>query len=212
MATKWDKVPSLNEDVGRGVSEDAGKVKKAFTSTAKGAAKDAVKNAGIRAGSRLASRASLAGTAAQLGWDVGRAVDKTTGIGKKIVDSTVGDDIESSITRGHGDENLSADTKRRLKDGEAGGGRGKVNPPNARDAGGGRGFVNPETPKAAKSSPKAAKPTAKADAPMSSVREGRNANIDDETRKRAMASVGLKAGGSVRGWGGARGGKSCKMR
>lgn len=202
MATgKFSRFPSATDDVVRATAEDAGKVRKAFGSGTSGAAKDAVGRAAGRAASRIAARAGAAGAAASLGWDVGRSVDELTGAGKKLVDATVGDDVENSITRGPDRVKLTKSAQDRI-DNPTSSGRGKINPPAV-------GAAKSED----KPSPKA-KPADKSSssAPKASVREGSNANIDDDVRKRAMASVGMKKGGSVRGYGKARGGKSCKMR
>jgi len=100
MATRWDKMPNLNEDVVKGVSEDVGKVTKS-TSNLKGAAVDAVKEAGGRAAKRLVGRAGLAGLALQSGYDAGRAIDEATGVGKKMVDeSGLGDAAAQAATSG----------------------------------------------------------------------------------------------------------------
>jgi len=100
MATKWDRVPKFNDDVVKSSLEDARKVVK-DTSNLRGAAVDAVKEAGSRAASRMAGRAGLAAAALKGGYDLGRAIDEDTGIGKKLVDkSGLGDLAAKAATSG----------------------------------------------------------------------------------------------------------------
>ena len=120
MATRWDRVPNLDEDVAKRVSEDVGKVKKRMnveSSDLKGGAKQSVKEAGGRAASRLGARAGLAGAALQGGYELGREIDEKTGIGKKIVDATVGKDIDRAVNKRDKVE-LSEDAKERIARGE----------------------------------------------------------------------------------------------
>ena len=98
MATRWDRVPKLDDDVVKSTMEDARKVGKS-TSNLRGAAVDAVKEAGSRAASRLVGRAGLAGAALQGGYDAGRAIDESTGLGKAMVNkSGLGDLAEEMAT------------------------------------------------------------------------------------------------------------------
>lgn len=209
MATgKFSKFPSTTDDVLRSTAEDARSVRNAFGTSAKGAAKTSVENAAKRAGSRIAGRLGAAGAAASLGWDVGRAIDKTTGIGKKIVDSTVGDDIENSITRSPDRATLTADAKRRLAAMDSGSASEGDSADDDSSTAAAPTKTTPKPPPKPAQKPK----TAATSEPKSSVREGSNANIGDDTRKRAMESVGMEKGGTVRGYGTARGGRPCKMR
>lgn len=88
--TRWSNLPDLNEDVVRRSAEDVGKVRKGMNppETARGGARTAMEEAGRRAGARLGSRAGLAGAALEAGYGLGRAIDKRTGAGKKLVDAT----------------------------------------------------------------------------------------------------------------------------
>lgn len=120
MATRWDYVPDLGEDVVRRTSEDVGKVKKRInveSSGLKGGAKEAVREAGGRAASRLGARASTVGAALQGGYELGREIDERTGVGKKIVDATVGKDIDRAIAKRDKVE-LSEESKKRIARGD----------------------------------------------------------------------------------------------
>ena len=117
MATKWDRIPKLNDDVVKSSMEDARKVVK-DTSKLRGAAVDSVKEAGSRAASRLVGRAGLAGAALQGGYEAGRAIDESTGIGKKMVDkSGLGDLAEEMATPSEKVE-LSEESKARIARGD----------------------------------------------------------------------------------------------
>lgn len=76
------KIPSLKEDVVKGVKEDVGRVSKARSTTAKGAAKQAVTSGAKRAAGRLAIRGGLAGTALSLGLIAGDRIRKSIPTGK----------------------------------------------------------------------------------------------------------------------------------
>jgi hypothetical protein len=120
MATRWDRVPNLDEDVVRRTSEDVGKVKKRMnveSSGLKGGAKESVRDAGGRAASRLGARAGLAGAALKGGYDLGREVDERTGVGKKIVDATVGKGIDRAVAKRDKVE-LTDDAKERIRRGD----------------------------------------------------------------------------------------------
>ena len=100
MATRWDRVPKFDDDVVKSTMEDARKVGKS-TSNLRGAAVDAVKEAGSRAASRLVGRAGAAGAALQGGYDIGRAIDESTGLGKAMVNkSGLGDAAAKAATSG----------------------------------------------------------------------------------------------------------------
>lgn len=120
MATRWENVPGLNEDVVRRTAEDVGKVKKRLgvdSSNLKGGAREAVREAGGRAASRLGTRAGLLGGALQVGYDTGRAIDETTGVGKKLVDKTVGPAIDK-MAAGEDRVELSKESKERIARGD----------------------------------------------------------------------------------------------
>lgn len=118
MATRWQSVPGMDENVVERVAEDIGKVRKRMnveSSGVKGGAKESVRDAGARARNRLGVRAGMAGAALQGGYDLGRAIDESTGVGKKMVDKA-GKAIDRAAT---GDRvELSKDAKRRIEDEE----------------------------------------------------------------------------------------------
>ena len=119
MATRWENVPGLNENVGRRTVEDVGKVRKGMSppSNLKGAARDVVREAGVRAANRLNVRGGLAGMALQTGYDTGRAIDEATGVGRKIVDKTVGPAIDK-MAAGDDRVELSKESKERIARGD----------------------------------------------------------------------------------------------
>lgn len=89
MATRWQSVPGMDEDVVKRTAEDIGKVKKRMnveSSGLKGGAKESVREAGGRAARRLGARAGMAGAALQGGYEAGRAIDEATGVGRKMVE------------------------------------------------------------------------------------------------------------------------------
>jgi hypothetical protein len=91
MATRWDNLPGLNDDVVERSIEDYKKMKKGQnvdTSKTKGSAREVVREAGQRAQNRNAGRAGLAGAALQAGYEGGRALDESTGAGKKMVEGS----------------------------------------------------------------------------------------------------------------------------
>jgi len=119
MATRWDNLPGLNDDVVERSIEDYKKMKKGQnvdSSKIKGSAREVVREAGQRGQNRNAGRAGLAGAALQAGYEVGRALDERTGAGKKIVGGsnilrTIGDELGSSAR-----VKFSADAKQRIAD------------------------------------------------------------------------------------------------
>lgn len=194
--TKWSSAPRLDDDVVRSTREDLQKATRAATGAkgVKGAARGSVMDAGKRAGSRLAGRAGLAGAALNAGWSAGRAIDEATGVGKKVVEATgLGKLIDNVVN----------DPDERVKLAP----RKEAAPAKAAAPAPAKKTAEPVPKPPVKPSAPARKTRAEA-TPISSVREGHNENIDDDTRKRAMASVGMKAGGSVRGNGCAQRGKT----
>ena len=154
----YRRLPAGGENVGANTARDVGKVGKAMTSSASGAAREATREAAGRAASRLAGRAGAAGAALSAGWDVGRAIDERTGVGRKMVDKALGP------AKYDGDRvELSSDSKARLNDSDYGheASHSKASP--ARRVG----------------------TTGEWRQPQSSVREGGNSNISDDTRERA---------------------------
>lgn len=164
MAEKPDssfrKAPSLRENVGKNVARDASTLDRVATSGARGAAREALNEAGTRAATRMIGRAGYAGAALEAGWEAGRALDRATGVGKKMVDKVLG----PAKYEGDRVELASKETQDRYD----------------RDYG--------HESRHSRSEP-AAKPrrvgTTGEWRDTSSVREGRNENIDDDVRARA---------------------------
>jgi hypothetical protein len=87
----YRKLPSPKENVGKNTLRDVKTLDKFTSSSAKGAARGALNEATERAASRLVGRAGAAGMALDAGWEAGRAIDKATGIGKKMVNAVMGE-------------------------------------------------------------------------------------------------------------------------
>lgn len=121
MATRWDNLPGLKDDVLERVKEDIAKGKKGRnvdSSNLKGGAKDAVREAGRRADNRNVGRAGAGQVAFEVGYMAGRGLDEKTGIGKKMVEkSGLGDAAEKAVNRRDKVE-LSKSAKERLQDEE----------------------------------------------------------------------------------------------
>jgi hypothetical protein len=121
MATRWDNLPGLRDDVLERVKEDIAKGKKGRnvdSSNLKGGAKDAVREAGRRADNRNVGRAGAGQVAFEVGYMAGRKLDEKTGIGKKMVDkSGLGDAAEKAASKRDKVE-LSKSAKERLQDEE----------------------------------------------------------------------------------------------
>ena len=118
ITNRNDKLPGLKENVGKGVKQDLNKIAKAARTNTQGAAKAAVKSSAARAASRLVGRAGAAGAALEAGWEAGKAIDKATGIGKKMVDATVGKAIDKAVTGEREGVKLSEEAKKRIAGGE----------------------------------------------------------------------------------------------
>ena len=164
MATRWDNVPKLTDDVVKSAKEDVAKAKKGRdvdSSKLTGGAKEAVREAGKRASNRNIGRGGAAGAALQGGYALGRAIDEETGAGKKLVDKL---GIGSQGNKRDKVE-LSEDSKSRLDE-------------------------------------------------MDTDRIMREVDAERKARKYAEKdeSSEYKKGGSVRGWGMARGARKAKMR
>jgi hypothetical protein len=103
MATRWDNLPGLKDDVVARDQEDTAKAKKGRevdSSKLTGGAKDAVREAGKRAENRKIGRRGAGLGALEAGYMVGREIDKATGIGKKIVDKGgLGDIVDKAVNR-----------------------------------------------------------------------------------------------------------------
>jgi hypothetical protein len=181
MATRWDNVPKLNDDVVKSAKEDVAKAKKGRdvdSSKLTGGAKDAVREAGKRASNRNIGRGGLPAAALAVGYGVGRMLDEETGVGKKIVDKGgLGNIVDKTASRRDKVE-LTKSAKERLQDEEI----DQI----------GRDTTAKE----------------KARREYSGKYEDGTKLPDEENYK----GDGMKKGGSVRGWGMARGARKAKMR
>ena len=121
MATRWDNLPGLKDDVVERAKEDFAKGRKGRnvdSSKLTGGAKDAVREAGKRADNRNVGRAGAGQVMFEIGYGVGRKIDEKTGLGKKMVDkSGLGDAAEKAANRRDKVE-LSKDAKARLDEEE----------------------------------------------------------------------------------------------
>lgn len=166
MAEKPDssyrKVPSLRENVGKNVARDVSTLDRVATSGARGAAREALNEAGTRAATRMIGRAGAAGAALEAGWEAGRALDRATGVGKKMVNAAMGEpkydgprvELASKATQDRYDRDYGHEGKRTRSE--------SAPAPKSRRVG-----------------------TTGEWRDTSGVREGSNANISDETRARA---------------------------
>lgn len=121
MATRWDNLPGLKDDVVERAKEDFAKGKKGRnvdSSKLTGGAKEAVREAGKRADNRNVGRAGAGQVMFEIGYGVGRAIDEKTGLGKKMVEkSGLGSAAEKAASRRDKVE-LSKDAKARLDEEE----------------------------------------------------------------------------------------------
>tara|TARA_R110002126_G_scaffold98154_2_gene228475 strand:- start:12 stop:647 length:636 start_codon:yes stop_codon:yes gene_type:complete len=121
MATRWDNLPGLTDDVVARDREDTAKGKKGRevdSSKLKGSAKEAVREAGQRAENRKVGRRGAGIAAFEIGYGVGREIDEKTGLGKKMVEkSGLGSAAEKAANRRDKVE-LSKDAKARLDEEE----------------------------------------------------------------------------------------------
>ena len=121
MATRWDNLPGLKDDVIERAKEDFAKGKKGRnvdSSKLTGGAKEAVREAGKRADNRNVGRAGAGQVMFEIGYGVGRKIDEKTGLGKKMVDkSGLGSAAEKAANRRDKVE-LSKDAKARLDEEE----------------------------------------------------------------------------------------------
>ena len=120
--TRWSGIPGGKGDVVERFKEDLAKGKKGRdvdSSKLTGGAKEAVREAGRRAERRNVGRGGAAQAALSAGYEVGRAIDEETGLGKKIVEkSGLGRAAEKAADRRDKVE-LSKSSKERLDDMEA---------------------------------------------------------------------------------------------
>ena len=118
--TKWDKLPSMTEDVVRRSREDLGAIRRgmgAGASKLSGTAQDVVKEAGARGLTRMAGRVAPAAAALEAGYTLGREIDERTGAGKKVVDeSGLGRAAGRAALAGREGAKLSAGAKQRMAD------------------------------------------------------------------------------------------------
>ena len=121
MATRWDNLPGLKDDVVERAKEDFAKGKKGRnvdSSKLTGGAKEAVREAGKRADNRNVGRAGAGQVMFEIGYGVGRKIDEKTGLGKKMVDkSGLGSAAEKAANRRDKVE-LSKDARARLDEEE----------------------------------------------------------------------------------------------
>jgi hypothetical protein len=117
--TRWSGIPGGKDDVFQRIKEDAAKGKKGRdvdSSKLTGGAKEAVREAGRRADTRNVGRAGAAQAALSAGYELGRAIDEETGVGKKLVEgSGLGRAAEKAANRRDKVE-LSKSAKERLAD------------------------------------------------------------------------------------------------
>ena len=171
-------LPSLREDVIPSAKDDAKRIVKSVTpNDLTGASKIGVKKAGIRAASRMAGRAIPAVGAGLTAYDVTSAV---------IEGSKGKDNPENRLKSYKAAKAATTDMRKGRSAGVEAGAREEA-------------MKSKPEKKVEKSKPevKKAAPKKEEAMPKSSVREGRNANIDDETRKKAMASVANLAKGGM---------------
>ena len=121
MATRWDNLPGLDDDVLDRAREDFQKGRKGRnvdSSKLTGGAKEAVREAGRRAENRNVGRAGAGQVMFELGYMGGRKLDEKTGLGKKMVDkSGLGSAAEKAANMRDKVE-LSKDAKARLDEEE----------------------------------------------------------------------------------------------
>lgn len=164
-------LPSLKEDVSASQSRDTSRIGRGLSPTGQSAlTRAAQQEAAGRAITRTTARAGLAGAALTAGYELGKALDEKTGIGKKVVNAVLGEAKEKGPR-----VELSAYSKQRLSE---------LKEDNKK-----------ETAKEKAPVKKAA--VKDVEVKGEGVREGRNENIDEDTRKRAMESVANLAKGGV---------------
>jgi hypothetical protein len=121
MATRWDNLPGLKDDVFARDREDTAKAKKGRevdSSKLKGGAKEAVREAGQRAENRKIGRRGAGLGALEAGYMIGREIDEKTGLGKKMVDKSGLGDLAEKAGKSRDKVELSKSAKERLQDEE----------------------------------------------------------------------------------------------
>jgi hypothetical protein len=152
-----DATPNLREDVIASQSADNERIKRGLNADAARANnRRTQQEAGGRAITRTGGRAGLAALAAQAGYAVGKKLDEETGVGKKLIDKTVGPSIDRAVAS-KDRVTLSPEAKARIEAGEL----------------------------EEKASVKPMKRTMDSASPEGKMRPGRNEEIDDETRESA---------------------------
>jgi hypothetical protein len=152
-----DATPNLREDVIASQSADNERIKRGLNADAARANnRRTQQEAGGRAITRTGGRAGLAALAAQAGYAVGKKLDEETGVGKKLIDKTVGPSIDRAVAS-KDRVTLSPEAKARIEAGEL----------------------------EEKASVKPMKRTIDSASPEGKMRPGRNEEIDDETRESA---------------------------
>ena len=152
-----DATPNLREDVIASQSADNERIKRGLNADAARANnRRTQQEAGGRAITRTGGRAGLAGLAGEAGYALGRKIDEETGVGKKLIDKTVGPSIDRAVAS-KDRVTLSPEAKARIEAGEL----------------------------EEKASVKPMKRTMNSASPEGKMRPGRNEEIDDETRESA---------------------------
>jgi len=121
MATRWDNLPGLKDDVVARDREDTAKAKKGRevdSSKLTGGAKEAVREAGKRAENRKIGRRGAGLGALEAGYMIGREIDEKTGLGKKMVDKSGLGSIAEKAGKPRDKVELSKSAKERLQDEE----------------------------------------------------------------------------------------------
>jgi len=128
MATRWDNLPGLKDDVVERFKEDLHKSKKGRnvdSSNLRGGAKDAVREAGARALNRNVGRAGAAQAAMEAGYAAGRSLDENgipftggvgKGVGKDIVEKSGLGKLAEKAANARDKVELSRSAKDRLED------------------------------------------------------------------------------------------------
>ena len=152
-----DVTPNLREDVIASQDADNDRIKRGLdTSKTRPQNRSQVQNAAGRAITRTGGRAGLAALAGEAGYALGRKIDEETGVGKKLIDKTVGPSIDRAVAS-KDRVTLSPEAKARIEAGEL----------------------------EEKASVKPMKRTMNSASPEGKMRPGRNEEIDDETRESA---------------------------
>lgn len=181
-------LPHPKEDVVKSQKADMDRIRKGMNAPGKTERGRLMQQeAAGRAITRTAGRAGAAGAALQGGYELGRAIDEKTGLGKKMVDkSGLGALAERAVNRRDKVE-LSKESKDRIAKGDLEAKSAKEDSEAAAPA------------PAPTDMPRKRPMGASMSEPAGKMGEGENENIDSDVRSRAMASVnGLKKGGMTK--------------